>query len=259
MLPSRIKLTEDEISLIPSTFTPQFETIARSATNTLVEVGWFIKEKDRWYISDEGRAASRALKNLEDVFKAALALCEEKQQLRANIQLTVENAEEKAWQQIWHYLNEMNPVEFRGIVSELLKALNYQLDWIAPPGKNHGYIDMVAYPNPIGSPGPRVKVHVRHRGQPATVEGLRAFMGELSQNDLGIFVSSGGFTDQVLEAARIQELRNIRLVSLHNFIEFWEQNYDKISREGRQHFPLKPVYFLEPDQQFSFNPRITQI
>ncbi len=244
MLPVRLKLTDEESSLIPSTFTPQYEKIARSATNTLVEVGWFIKEKDRWYISDEGRAACRAIKNLDEVYKAALLLVDEKRQRQADIQLTVENAEEKAWQQIWQYLNEMNSVEFRSIVAEWLKALNYQLDWVAPPGKSHGYIDLVAYPNPMGSPGPRVKVHVRHRGQAATVEGLRAFMGELSPNDLGIFVSSGGFTDQVLEASRSQELRKIRLISLKNFIEFWEQNYDKLSAEAKSHFPLRPIYFL---------------
>ena len=199
-LPARIKLSETESSLIPSTYTPQYEQITRSVTNTLVEAGWFIKNKDRWYLSDEGLAACRRIKNVEEIYKAALLLCEEKRQLRADILLTVENAEEKAWEQIWRYLNEMNPVEFKYIVADLLKALNYHMDWIAPSGKNHGYLDLVAFPNPLGSSGPRLKVHVRHQGQAATVEGLRAFMGELNPHDLGIFVSSGGFTDQVLEA-----------------------------------------------------------
>ena len=247
-LPARIKLSETESSLIPSTYTPQYEQITRSVTNTLVEAGWFIKNKDRWYLSDEGLAACRRIKNVEEIYKAALLLCEEKRQLRADILLTVENAEEKAWEQIWRYLNEMNPVEFKYIVADLLKALNYHMDWIAPSGKNHGYLDLVAFPNPLGSSGPRLKVHVRHQGQAATVEGLRAFMGELNPHDLGIFVSSGGFTDQVLEAARSQELRRVRLISLENFFQFWVQNYDKLSHEARQRFPLKPIYFLAPEK-----------
>jgi restriction system protein len=247
-IPTRIKLSEDESSLIPASFTPKYEKIARSVTNTLVEAGWFIKNKDRWYLSDEGLAACRQIKNVEEIYKAALLLCEEKRQLRADILLTVENAEEKAWEQIWRYLNEMNPVEFKYIVADLLKALNYHMDWIAPSGKNHGYLDLVAFPNPLGSSGPRIKVHVRHQGQAATVEGLRAFMGELNPHDLGIFVSSGGFTDQVLEAARSQELRKVRLISLENFYQFWVQNYDKLSQEARQRFPLKPIYFLAPEK-----------
>jgi len=245
-VPARIKLTEVENSLLSVTFTPQYEKIARAATNILVEAGWFVKNKERWYISDAGRQACNDIKNVEEIYKTALVLSEEKKQLRADILLTVENAEEKAWQQICWYLNEMNPIEFKYGFAELLKTLNYQLDWIAPPGKNHGYIDLVAYPNPLGSSGPRIKVHIRHHGQAATVESLRVFMAELNAHDLGIFVCSDGFTDQVLEAAISQELRKIRLISLENFFQLWVQNYSKLSPEARQCFPLKPIYFLAP-------------
>ena len=243
-IPTRIKLTEDETSLVPPTFSPQYEKIARMATNTLVEVGWFIKNKEIWYISDDGMAACRNIKNVSEIYKAALVLSEEKQQLRTDSLVSIENAEEEAWQQIWRFLNEMNQVEFKYLVADLLKALNYHLDWISPPGKNHGYIDLVAYPNPLGSSGPRIKVHVRHQGQATTVEGLRAFVGELNSHDLGIFVSSGGFTQQVLSATRNQDLRQIRLISLEDFYELWVENYDRLSQKARQRFPLKPVYFL---------------
>jgi restriction system protein len=73
-------------------------------------------------------------------------------------------------------------------------------------------------------------------------------MGELTTHDLGIFVSSGGFTEQVLAATRSQELRRVRLISLENFFQFWVQNYDKLSQEARQRFPLKPIYFLAPEK-----------
>ncbi|HEY3313221.1 MAG TPA: restriction endonuclease [Anaerolineales bacterium] len=243
-----MKLTEAETSLLPSTFTSQYEKTAREVTNTLAEVGWFIKTRNRWYISDEGRAACKNIKDVEQIYKAAELLYEQKKQFRADILLTVENAEEVAWQQIWQYLNEMNQSEFKNLVADLLRALNYHLDWIAPPGKNHGHIDLVAYPTPLGSSGPRIKVHVRHQGQAATVAGLKAFMGTLNPHDLGIFVSSGGFTEQVAEAARSQELRKVRLVSLETFVQFWVQNYDKLSQEARQRFPLKPIYFLGPEK-----------
>lgn len=247
-IPARMALTEEESGLIPSTSTPQYEKTAREATNMLVEVGWFIKDRNRWTFSNEGRAACKNIKNVDEIYKTALLLSEQKKQLRSDILLTVENAEEKAWHQIWQYLHEMTPVEFKGLVADLLRGLNYHLDWIAPPGKNHGYIDLVAFPNPLGSSGPRIKVHVQHKGQPATAEGLRAFMGALNPHDLGIFVCSGGFTEQVAEAARSQELRRVRLVSLETFVQFWIQNYDKLSQDARRRFPLKPIYFLAPEK-----------
>lgn len=248
IIPARVKLSETETGLVPSTNSPLFEKITRDATNTLVDVGWFIKDHERWYISDDGMSACRNIKNVEEIYKSALQLCEEKRQTRVDISLTVENAQEKAWQQIWHFLNQMNPVEFNQIVADLLRALDYHLDWVAPPRKKHGYIDMVAYPNPIGSSGARVKVHIQHQGQAATVEGIRAFMGELSVHDLGIFVSSGGFTDQVMSVVRFQEIRNVRLITLENLYHLWVENYPQLSHEARQRFPLTPVYFLAPEK-----------
>ena len=248
VIPVRLKLNTEETSLSPLTQAPQYEKIAREAINPLVEAGWFIKTRERWYISDDGMTAFKKIKNVEEIYKAAVRQTEEKKHLWSDLKIAVETVEEKAWQTVWQYLNEMNPVDFDYIVADLLKALNYQLDWMAPPGKNHGYIDMVAYPAPLGSPGPRIKVHVRHQGQAATLEGLRAFMLELNSHDLGIFVASGGFTEQVVKAARSQELRRVRLISLENLYQFWIQNYDRLTPEARRRFPLKPVYFLAPEK-----------
>jgi restriction system protein len=245
-IPAHLKLSEAETSLAPATSTPQYENIAREVTNVLVEAGWFIKTRDSWYISDDGRAVCRNLKSVEEFYKAALQVVEENKQLRADSLLTVENAEEKAWEQIWKYLNEMNPLEFKYLVADLFIAMNYHLDWVAPPGKNRGYIDLVAHPNPLGSAGPRIKVHAQHSGQAATMEGLRTFLEELTPHDLGVFVSSGGFTEQVLEAERSQEFRRIRLVSLEDFFEFWVMNYENLSQEAIERFPLKAIWFLAP-------------
>ena len=245
-LPAHTRLTQAEISPSFATGTPLYEKIAREATNPLAEVGWLIKTRERWYISDEGLLVFKNKKGVEALYAAAVDLCEHNQKARTDIQLSIEHAEELAWRQIWEYLNEMNAVEFKFMVADLFKGLNYHMDWVAPPGKQRGYIDLVAYPIPLGSSGPRVKVHVQHGGQPATMEGLRTFMGELSQHDLGVFVSSGGFTAQVLQAERSQGLRRIRLVTLQNFFEFWVQNYDRLSPEAKRRFPLKAIYFLAP-------------
>ncbi len=243
-VPRKMNLSVDEIALIPATFTPQYERIVRTATNTLIDAGWLIKHRDRWYLTVEGKAACRNIKNAEEIYKAALLLREEKKLLRENVLLTVENAEEIAWRQIWHYLHEMSPAEFKLIIGDLLIALDYQIEWVSPPGKNHGYIDMIAYPKPLGSSGTRIKVHVKHTGQAATLEGLRAFWGVLNTHDLGVYVSSGGFTDTVMEEVRNQDLRKIRLISLEDFFELWVENYEMLSKNAQHRFPLNPIYFL---------------
>jgi restriction system protein len=244
-IPARLRLSESELRPASSGL-PQYEKSAREASNTLAEVGWLVKTRERWYLSDEGLSVFRNLRNVEDIYRAALEKAAQGQQARSDQLLSIEQSEERAWEQIWKYLNDMNPVEFKYLVADLFLGLGYHIVWAAPPGKHHGYIDLVAQPLPLASGGPRVKVHVQHRGQPATMEGMRTFMGELTPHDLGVFVSSGGFTEQVLLAERSQELRRIRLVALEDFFEYWVQTYDQLSEQARQRFPLRAIYFLAP-------------
>jgi restriction system protein len=89
-------------------------------------------------------------------------------------------------------------------------------------------------------------VHVLHGGQPVLLEGLKAFISLLAIGDAGIFISSGGFTRSVLEAAQAQISSRITLVDLENFFDLWVEYYDRLTQAGRQRFPLRPIYFLSP-------------
>lgn len=243
---AKIKPTEAEKALDPRLGMPQFEKMVRLATNTLVEIGWFVKTKERWSLSAEGRTACQNLREAGEFYKTALRLRDEKKQLQSELFMTSEDAEEKAWQQISQFLNSMHPVEFKVLVADLLKALDYQLDWVAPPGKTHGYLDLIAFQQPFGSSGTRLKVHIRQKGQAATLEGLKAFQKVLTPNDLGLYLSTGGFTNLVTEQVRLEEFRNLRLISLEDFFELWVQNAARLSPDARERFPLKPIYFLLP-------------
>ncbi len=242
-----VPLMGDEIEYLPSTHIPRYEQLTRQAVNPLVEAGWLIKNKERWYLTDDGKAACKTFRNAEEFYKAALQVYDHKRQLRDALSVIVEEAEEKAWVQVWRYLQEMNPVEFKNMVADLLQALGYTVDWIAPPGKSRGHIDMIAYAGSVTGAGPRIKVYVRHTGQEATVEGLRAFLAVLVANDAGIFVSSGGFTELVKQEVRTQGLQKVRLIAIAEFFDLWVENYDKISDEGKRRFPLKAVYFVAPE------------
>jgi len=130
-------------------------------------------------------------------------------------------------------------------VADLLRAMDYHVSWVAPPGKDRG-IDIIAYTDPLGASVPRIKVQVKHRDQPTAVGELRAFMATLGTDDLGLFVSSGGFTSDAKDEARTQERRKVTLLDLENFFDLWVEHYEKLSQEARQRFPLKPIYFLAP-------------
>ena len=258
-IPNAIKLTDYESGYYASTpNSPRFEKIIRFASIDLVHAGWLVKSKGRWYLTEEGRQAYKKYPDPEDFYKEAVHLYQEWKRSRPKkeglvtdeqevqkISLTVEEAEEKAWEQIQQYLQQIKPYEFQELVADLLRAMDYHVSWVAPPGKDRG-IDIIAYTDPLGASVPRIKVQVKHRDQPTAVEGLRAFMSTLGTDDLGLFVSSGGFTSDAKDEARTQERRKVTLLDLENFFDLWVEHYEKLSQEARQRFPLKPIYFLAP-------------
>jgi restriction system protein len=156
--------------------------------------------------------------------------------------------EELAWEQIQEVLRGINAYEFQDLVADLLRAMGYYIYWVAPPGKDGG-LDVIAYSDPLGANGPRVKVQVKHKpDSPITVEPVRAFMSVIGTDEIGIFVSSGGFTGGAHEEARSQDKRKITLIDNEALLELWIENYAKLSQEARQRMPLKPIYFPAPTE-----------
>jgi hypothetical protein len=77
---------------------------------------------------------------------------------------------------------------------------------------------------------------------------LRSFMAVLGDQDVGLFVSAGGFTREAENEARTQEKRKITLLGLEQFFDLWLEHYAKVEEADRQLLPLKPVYFLAPSK-----------
>lgn len=65
-------------------------------------------------------------------------------------------------------------------------------------------------------------------------------------DDIGLFVSSGGFTSDAQLEARTQEKRHLTLLDRKKLFDLWVEHYAKIPEERRQLLPLRPVYFLSP-------------
>ena len=95
---------------------------------------------------------------------------------------------------------------------------------------------------------PRTKVQVRRRKDKINVEGLRSFMTLLGDQDVGIFVSTGGFTSDAESEARTQEKRKVTLLDLEKLFDLWVQHYDKVAESDKRLLPLKPVYYLAPSE-----------
>jgi restriction system protein len=262
LIPKKTQLTEYEKGFYPSTpNSPRFEKIVRFATIDLVKAGWLVKSKGRWFITDEGRQNFNKFKDPEKFYKEAVRLYLVWKRSRPSpkpdlptiidpggveeISLTMEEAEEKAWEEIKEFLVNMQPYEFQELVADLLRAMDYHVSWVSPPGKDRG-IDIIAYTDPLGTSIPRIKVQVKRREGPVPVEGLRAFLSVLGADDVGLFVSSGGFTSDAKDEARTQERRKVTLLDLENLYDLWVEHYEKLSQEARQRFPLKPIYFLAP-------------
>ena len=250
------QLTDYEKGYFPfSASSPRYEVLLRVSTIPLVKAGWLVKTpKGRWYITDKGRKASKQYSDTEEFFEEAICQYREwkkNEEERLNFINSAEmhEAEENSWAQIKRFIQGMSPSEFKNLTCELLQAMGYYMAWVAPPEKENGQIDMIAFSDPLGIKSPRIIVHVSHKGQVMTQEGLGTALSILKPEDHGIVVSSGGFSNQVKEEALIQAHPYIHLIDLESFVALWVKYDDKLSLEAHHNFPLKPVYFLStPDK-----------
>ena len=237
----------------------RFEKTVRFASIPHVKAGWLVKSRGRWSVTEEGRQAYRQFKEPEQFDREAVRLyrrwaagrpedtapVEEPEGETPGAALTLEEAEEMAWTEIQQHLEHMNPYDFQRLVAALLRAMGYHVSWIAPPGPDRG-IDILAHTDPLGSSVPRIKVQVkRHEGK-INVAGLRSFMAVLGDQDVGLFVCTGGFTSDAEEEVRTQEKRKVTLLDLEKLFDLWVKHYDKVAEEDKKLLPLRPVYYLAP-------------
>ncbi|MGH8427924.1 MAG: restriction endonuclease [Gammaproteobacteria bacterium] len=237
----------------------RYEKIVRFNTIAPVKAGWLIKNKGSWALTDLGRAAFEKFKDPERFSLEARRLYnqwkadqpddenEEAEHDSGQAAATLEEAEEAAWSEIQAFLERMNPYDFQELVAGLLSGMGYFVEWVSPPGPDKG-IDIVAHVDPLGVKGPRIKAQVKRRADKIAADGVRGFMALLGDADVGIFVSTGGFTRDAEEEARRQEKRRIMLLDLKRLFDLWTQHYDRIPESKRQLLPLRPVYYLAPDE-----------
>jgi restriction system protein len=120
--------------------------------------------------------------------------------------------------------------------------MGYHVAHAAPPGADGG-IDIIAYPDPLGTKEPTIKVSVRRRTAKADLKDIREFLANLHGSDVGIFISVAGFTSEAEKACRSDQ-RRIRLLDAERLFDMWIKHYEAIDESSRKLMPIRPVYFL---------------
>ena len=254
-----VELSDWEREVLENTGNIRWQSIMYFSSVDYVKAGYLVKKKGHWTITPEGEkvlklGAEKMHDEAEQQYRAWSASKEGKRDNPANASeetsdsvketiIELENLEEHANNGIRDYIRSKNPYEFQDMVAALLKAMGYYIQSVAPKGKDGG-VDVVAYVDPLGAQTPRIKVQVKHR--PDAVIGasdIRALLGILRSGDIALFVTSGTYSpDAKNTAASSREF--IRLIDGDEFIEMWQNYYDKMSDDDKNMLPLKRISFL---------------
>lgn len=277
---ARVKLDEQDLARYERTGYVRWESVLHLYSNDAVKAGFIRKTGGRWHLTDEGREALK-LPPLELLSEAvrrfrAWRAEEEGDATAASAQVTtaaseeialasedivlasedivqaserafvLEKAEGEARGEIEDFVKALGPYEFQERVAALLRGMGYTTPFVAPPGPDGG-TDIIAYPDPLGAQTPHVRVQVKHRPKYRTSrEEIAALRGVVRQDrEIGLFVSTGGFTNQALAEARNGAV-HIQVMDLEGFLDGWLAVYQRLDEEDRSLLRLRPVYFLSP-------------
>ena len=246
-----VPLSEYETGYYPyAPYSPRYEVVIRVGTIPLVRAGWLEKTKNgRWCITEAGRAACKRYKNAADFFEESVRLFVQWKASENNrlVQIGANPynfAVENSWEQIRQYIDNLDMRDLREMVSVLLKAMGCTIAWSGPIGEDNELVDLICYMDPLGLNSARIVVHVANKSQVSTRDGLSSFMNVLKPNDVGLYISLGGSTNDLNQFAMTQTQHRVRLIDLETFVDLWVEHQSKIDQDARIKFPLKPVYFL---------------
>ena len=151
-------------------------------------------------------------------------------------------AEADARTEMERFIRAMTPYGFQHLIAALLRAMGYTIPFESAPGADGG-TDILAYRDPLGARTPHIRVQVKHRKDKARREEVAALRGIIrQQREIGLFVSSSGFTADAVREARNGAVQ-IELLDWSGVVDRWLTHYERMSWEDRSLLRLRPVYF----------------
>lgn len=237
---------------------PRWQLILRFFSLFSVKAGFLIKNRGLWLLTPEGESALNLGKQgLANASKAGYKQWKIQKGLPTSsdeimevnnfekTESTQDEIEQKAREGIEAFINSKNAYEFQDICAALLRGMGYYTPFVAPRGKDGG-VDIIAYRDPLGTVSPRIKVQVKHRTSTTAVSEIRQLIGLLGMDgDVGIFISTGGFTPDAKTTARSSHV-HVELINMNRLISLWQDFYPKMTDEDKSILPLTTVYFLSP-------------
>jgi restriction system protein len=132
----------------------RYGKMIRFATIGPVKAGWLVKEKGKWYLTEEGKKAYARFVDPDEFRRESSRLYyqwRDKQPKEANgaeefpdeigtservadASSTLEEAEETAWKEIEEYLQGINPYDLQKLVAALLRAMGLPHSMDLPSG-----------------------------------------------------------------------------------------------------------------------------
>lgn len=151
-----------------------------------------------------------------------------------------EGVEDQAIERIKDRILALGWDEMQDLVAALLRALGYRT-LVASPGADRGR-DIVASRDGFGFERPRIVVEVKHRRGAIGEPEVARFLAALHREDRGLFVSTGGFTQQAhYKAENAQTV--VHLMTLDGLAQALIEQYEQIDAEGKRLLPLAKIYW----------------
>lgn len=247
MVAARLDLTEHEQGAYKNGGR-RFDKILLFCTMDAAKAGWMTKNGNIWSVTPQGKAALERYPRPEDFYREASRLYRQwrrRQELATMI--TFKQAETQAWTELDNHFEAMDPYAFQNLVAALLEAMGYFVAWASPPGKDGG-VAFLAWNEPRGNRPPSIKVQVRRRKDPIAADEMHAFLSLINEDDVGIFVATGGFSEGAQALAHANGQREIKLIDTRRLVDLWIEYAHKIEEEKRSLLPLRPIYFLAPSE-----------
>ena len=260
----RLSLNEYELERHEKSGYVRWESVLHFYSISPVKAGWLIKDGGVWYITPEGKEVS-SLSNMdfynlsEEKYKewweknkrprkeTNTEELDDAEEIPSTPEITFEKASTDANSEIEEFVRRRGPYEFQDLVAALLRGMGYHTPFIAPKGRDGG-VDIQAYSDPLGTKAPRIIVQVKQRPDTkVSVQEMRELSGLLRrEGDIGLFVSTGGFTTDAASEAKSSS-RHIEIMDMKRFIELWKTHYSAMSEEDKSLLPLREIMFLAPN------------
>lgn len=124
------------------------------------------------------------------------------------------------------------------LTAALLRAMGYRTT-VSARGADRGR-DIIASPDGYGLVPPRIVVEVKHRAGHIGAPDVRSFLGGRHREDRGLYVSTGGFTNEARYEAERAAIP-VKLMTLDDFARAISDHYDRFDEAGRTLLPLTRI------------------